>query len=81
MVEADADITMPELARALEDATGVQVAPASLSRALRRWGFRAQKKGRSLFFYTFFIFCCIFGVVTRIAQGRAAAGDGSYPSW
>lgn len=43
MVEPNADITMPELARALEDATGVRVAPASLSRALRRWGFRVKK--------------------------------------
>ena len=37
MVEANADITMPGLARVLEDATGVEVAPAPLSRALRRW--------------------------------------------
>ena len=43
MVEANEDITMPELARALEDASGVQVAPASLSRALRHWGFRFKK--------------------------------------
>jgi transposase len=43
MVEADADITMPELARALEEATGVRAAPASLSRALRRWGVRVRK--------------------------------------
>jgi transposase len=43
MVEANADITMPELVRALEAAAGVQVAPASLSRALRRWGFRVKK--------------------------------------
>jgi transposase len=43
MVEANADITMPELARALEDATGIRAAPASLSRALRRWGFRVKE--------------------------------------
>ena len=43
MVDANPDITMPELARALEDATGVRAAPASLSRALRRWGFRVKK--------------------------------------
>ena len=36
MVTADRDITMPELAGALEDATGVRADPASLSRALRR---------------------------------------------
>ncbi len=43
VTRSDADITMPELAGALEDATGVQVAPASLSRALRRWGWRVKK--------------------------------------
>lgn len=43
MVEANEDITMPELAAALEAATGVQAAPASLSRALRRWRFRVKK--------------------------------------
>lgn len=43
MVEANPDITMSELACALEEAIGVQVAPASLSRALRRWGVRVKK--------------------------------------
>lgn len=43
MVTANRDITMPELACALEDATGVRTAPASLSRALRRWGWRVKK--------------------------------------
>jgi hypothetical protein len=44
MVEANEDITMPELARAPEDAAGVRAAPASLSRALRRWGFRVKER-------------------------------------
>ena len=43
VARSDGDITMPELASALEDATGVRVAPASLSRALRRWGWRVKK--------------------------------------
>lgn len=43
VVESDADITMPELAGALKDATGTRAAPASLSRALRRWGWRVKK--------------------------------------
>lgn len=37
------DITMPELAAALHGATGVQVAPASLSRWLIRNGYRFKK--------------------------------------
>lgn len=44
MVEASEDITMPELAAALEAATGTRAAPASLSRALRRWGWRVKKR-------------------------------------
>lgn len=43
MVEANRDITMPELARALEAATGVRADEASLGRALRRWGWRVRK--------------------------------------
>ena len=43
MVTANRDITMPELACALKDATGVRAAPASLSRALRRWVWRVKK--------------------------------------
>ena len=41
-VEARPDITMPELAQELE-AKGLRVAPASLSRFLRRAGFRFKK--------------------------------------
>ena len=40
VARSDGDITMPELAGALGDATGVRTTPASLSRALRRWGWR-----------------------------------------
>lgn len=43
MVEASEDITMPELAAALEAAAGTRAAPASLSRALRRWGWRVKR--------------------------------------
>lgn len=42
-VSAKDDITMPELAAELEAATGVQVAPASLSRWLIRAGYRFKK--------------------------------------
>lgn len=44
MIEADADITMVELAAALEAATGVCADEASLGRALRRWGWRVKKR-------------------------------------
>lgn len=43
MVEADPDITMPELAGALEHATGVRADEASPGRALRRWGWRVNR--------------------------------------
>ena len=43
VARSDGDITMPELAGALEDATGVRVAPAPLGRALRRRGWRVEK--------------------------------------
>lgn len=42
-VKARDDITMPELAAALHKATGVRVAPASLSRWLIRAGYRFKK--------------------------------------
>ena len=43
MVTANRDITMVELSRALEDATGVRADEASIGRALRRWGWRVKK--------------------------------------
>lgn len=42
-VEAQSDITMPELAAKLEAATKMRVHPASLSRALLGAGFRYKK--------------------------------------
>lgn len=42
-VEAQPDITMPELAAALEEAHGVTAHPASLSRALCAAGFSCKK--------------------------------------
>lgn len=42
-VEAQADISMPELAAKLETATGVVAHPASLSRALLKAGFSTKK--------------------------------------
>lgn len=42
-VEARSDITMPELAAELQSATGVCAAPATLSRWLRRNGYRSKK--------------------------------------
>jgi transposase len=42
-VEARSDITMPELAAELQSATGVCAAPATLSRWLRRNGYRFKK--------------------------------------
>ena len=44
MVTADRDITMVELSRALEDATGVRADEASIGRALRRWGWRFKSR-------------------------------------
>ena len=43
-VAAKRDITMPELAAALEAETGTKAAPASLSRLLIRHGLRFKKK-------------------------------------
>ncbi|MGX9147927.1 hypothetical protein [Mesorhizobium sp. 128a] len=43
VVEKD-DITMPELAADLAAVTGVQVAPASISRWLIRNGYRSKKR-------------------------------------
>jgi len=42
-VEAQSDITMPELAAELQSITGVSAAPATLSRWLRRNGYRFKK--------------------------------------
>lgn len=42
-VETRSDITMPELAAELQSATGVSAAPATLSRWLRRNGYRFKK--------------------------------------
>ena len=42
-VEAQSDISMPELAAKLEAATHLRVHPASLSKALRGAGFRYKK--------------------------------------
>lgn len=42
-VAAKRDITMPELAAALEAETGTKAAPASLSRLLIRYGLRFKK--------------------------------------
>jgi transposase len=42
-VEAQSDISMPELAAKLETATKMRAHPASLSRALRGAGFRYKK--------------------------------------
>jgi transposase len=43
LVEAVPDITMPELAKALEAEHGVKVAPSSISRALIRAGLSYKK--------------------------------------
>jgi len=42
-VEAEPDITMPELARVLKEERGVEAAPASLSRVLCAAGFTYKK--------------------------------------
>ena len=47
-LQARPDITMPELAAELEDKKGVKAAPASLSRFLRRIGFRFKKNADGL---------------------------------
>lgn len=67
-VEAQPDITMPELAAALEEAHGVTAHPASLSRALCAAGFSYKKiaDGR--------------GVRTRQRQAGAAGMDEPAPA-
>ena len=47
-VEAEPDMSMPELAAKFEAATQVRVHPASLSRALLRAGFRYKKSAAGL---------------------------------
>lgn len=44
VVEQDGDITMPELAAALLDATGVQAHPDAIGRFLRKLGFTYKKR-------------------------------------
>jgi transposase len=43
LIEQDGDMTMPELAGALADATGVQTHPDALGRFLRKLGFTYKK--------------------------------------
>ena len=47
-VEAEPDITMPELAAKLRAETGVAAHPASLSRVLRQAGFSVKKNASGL---------------------------------
>lgn len=47
-VEAEPDITMPELAAKLEAATTVTAHPVSLSKALRAAGFRLKKNAAGI---------------------------------
>ena len=44
LIEQDGDMTMPELAGALADATGVQVHPDAIGRFLRKPGFTYKKR-------------------------------------
>lgn len=44
LIERDGDITMPELAGALSDATGVQAHPDAIGRFLRKLGFTYKKR-------------------------------------
>ncbi len=44
VIEQDGDITMPELAAALHDATGVQAHPDAIGRFLRKLGFTYKKR-------------------------------------
>jgi len=44
LIEQDGDITMPELAGALMDATGVQAHPDAIGRFLRKLGFTYKKR-------------------------------------
>ena len=48
IVEAEPDITLAELACALEETHGVKVNPASIHRALARAGFTYKKRAYSL---------------------------------
>jgi transposase len=43
LIDQDGDMTMPELAGALADATGVQAHPDAISRFLRKLGFTYKK--------------------------------------
>ena len=43
LIDLDVDITMPELAGALADATGVQAHPDAIGRFLRKLGFTYKK--------------------------------------
>lgn len=43
LIEQDGDMTMPELADALTDATGVQVHPDAIGQFLRKLGFTYKK--------------------------------------
>ena len=44
LIEQDGDMTMPELAAALSDATGVQAHPDAIGRFLRKLGFTHKKR-------------------------------------
>lgn len=43
LIDQDGDMTMPELAGALADATGVQAHPDAIGRFLRKFGFTYKK--------------------------------------
>ena len=44
LIDQDGDLTMPELAGALADATGVQAHPDAIGRFLRKLGFTYKKR-------------------------------------
>jgi transposase len=44
LIDQDGDMTMPELAGALEDATGVRAHPDAIGRFLRKLGFTYKKR-------------------------------------
>ena len=44
LIDQDGDLTMPELAGALADATGVQAYPDAIGRFLRKLGFTYKKR-------------------------------------
>lgn len=48
LLEQDADMTLSELGRALEDATGIRVHAASIGRFLRKLGYRYKKSAGGL---------------------------------